>query len=69
MQKLYKIFKVLKIQKRIVPAETIRRNKVIWFECLNWNSDSERISPSKNEGWAQAIASFPQGFYTICTNM
>ena len=29
MQKLYEIYKVLKIQKRIVSAETIRENTVI----------------------------------------
>ena len=28
MRKLYEIFKVLKVQKRIVSAETIRGNKV-----------------------------------------
>ena len=33
MRKLYEIFKVLKIQKRIVSAEIIRGNK-IWYPKL-----------------------------------
>ena len=49
MRKIYEIFKVLKIQKSIVSAKTIRGKTVIWFECLTRNSSSERIFPQKTK--------------------
>ena len=43
MRKLYEIFKVLKIQKRIVSAETIRGNTVFKFSLHKRKLNAETI--------------------------
>ena len=50
---LYEIFKVLKIQKRIVSAETIRGNTVCHRTCprtVSTGQQEEWLSVNRNEG-------------------
>ena len=44
MQKLYEIFKIIKIQKRIVSAETIHKNTVLENSRIHY-APSEMFTP------------------------
>ena len=46
MGKLYEIFQILQIQKRIVSAETIRRNTVLenWLLFLSLSNSNQRAN-------------------------